>query len=121
MDKNLFKSYLPPAPKRKYGIGKLGEWLQNATASVLDDTPLLGSPVARNPSRPDHLWHYIIAPLDWSSPIVAIQELLTENVPNIPDSLPPPPLDRSLEDILTSDQISQLLTVFVFRFFPWSF
>ncbi|THV08149.1 hypothetical protein K435DRAFT_847043 [Dendrothele bispora CBS 962.96] len=123
MDRSIFE-----------GLGKPADNSQARTAHSDSDNPVASastnatpedSVMAPNsfPPKPHTIWGFLRTPsgsLDWSAPLEAILELSKQaNPPSPRNEIPPPPLDDSLESILTRPDIDRLLEIFSQKYVPW--
>lgn len=104
MDRNLFAEFLtPPGSESISDAGTSGDRAAQGPWERLD---------AIFP-RPDYMWAFASPgtgqAVDWSAPMVAVHDLVKQPLPEIETRVTPVIPDHSIGDILTKEQIKDLL------------
>ncbi|KAK0206972.1 hypothetical protein DFS33DRAFT_1422409 [Desarmillaria ectypa] len=111
-----------PTIQSAYDLGVGGRLLNSGTSSgtpsTMSDSPLgPGSNASNDFPRPDNMWYFIPRRLDWSAPLVAIQELARQ--PQHDQFHTPVINDQSISSILSQLEIDHLINLFSVNYAPW--
>ncbi|KAG7447622.1 uncharacterized protein BT62DRAFT_1074993 [Guyanagaster necrorhizus] len=102
------------------GVGGrlLDSGMSSGSPSTISDSPLAaGSDSNSDFPRPDNMWSFVPHRLDWSMPLVAIQELARQ--PQQDQFHTSAMNDQSLSSILSQAEIDHLVTLFSVNYVPW--
>lgn len=130
MDRSIFQFHSPVVQEPSPPISVKGTWheknlevLPGYSGTPTPENAPGGSnaslPIDLFVNKPQTIWDFIHAPqgsLDWSAPLEAMQELMKQSVSESRSHLSQPPLlvpNDSLDNILTSDQILHLSSMYV--------
>ncbi|KAE9404892.1 hypothetical protein BT96DRAFT_397932 [Gymnopus androsaceus JB14] len=138
MDRSLFEVSRPVVKESSPQSGTNGSWPGHDRNLEIMLPDYSGTPTPANapggsnaslpidlfPNKPQLLWDFIRVPqgaLDWTAPLEAMQELMKQTVSSKPHPFqPPPPVPNdSLDNILSSDQILHLSSIFEQNYLPW--
>ncbi|KAK0461685.1 uncharacterized protein EV420DRAFT_1761906 [Desarmillaria tabescens] len=111
-----------PTLQSAYDLGVGSRLINSGTSSgspsTMSESPRgPGSDANNEFPRPDNMWFFVPYRLDWSAPLVAIQELAKQ--PPQDQFHAPVMNDQSISNILSPVEIDHLITLFSVNYTPW--
>ncbi|KIK53301.1 hypothetical protein GYMLUDRAFT_49479 [Collybiopsis luxurians FD-317 M1] len=134
MDRSIFDSHLPAKePESHIGTKESRQekeleihagYTGKPTPANAPGSSNASLPTDMYPNRPHQIWDFIHDPqesLDWSAPLQAMGELMKQTLGSsgAPHHPTPTVFNDSLNNILSSDQILQLTSIFERNYSPW--